>query len=149
MWRSKKFIFIVLAATVVLTGSIGGIALAQSEEEEEEQTETIFDKVTAVLIEDGVIITSDQLEDAFTQVQKDIRTAAMEKFMDKLVEEDVITQDEADDYLEWWSAKPDISIGPGFKGRFGFGDMKGRFRFGGMHRMGGFGGFCIPAEPAE
>ena len=149
MWRRKKLILIVLAATVILAGSISGIALAQTGDEEEEQVETIFDKVTAVLVADGVNITTEQLENAFTKVKSDMRAEAMEKFMDKLVEEDVITQDEADEYLEWWEAKPDISIGPGFKDGFGFGDMRGRFRFGGMPRMHGFGGECFPAEPAE
>ena len=144
MWRSKKFILITLLATVVLAGSIGGIALAQNGDEEEEQVETIFDKVAAVLVADGVDITSDQLKDAFTTVKKNMRTEAMEKFLDKLVEEDVITQGEADDYLEWWEAKPDISFGDGFKGRFRFGG--GMF---GMHRMRGFGGHCMPFEPTE
>ena len=147
MWRTKRFMLIALIATVVLAGSIGGIALAQNDEdeEEEEQVETIFDKVADILIRDGVIITSDQLKDAFTEVTNNMRKEAMEKFMDKLVEEDVITQGEADEYLEWWEAKPDISFGNGFKGRFRFGGG-GMF---GMHKMRGFGGHCMPYEPAE
>ena len=154
MWRTKRFMLIALIATVVLAGSIGGIALAQNDEdeEEEEQVETIFDKVADVLIRDDVNITSDQLKDAFTEVKENMRTEAMDKFMDKLVEEEILTQDEADEYLEWWQAKPDISFEPGFKGRFEFGDMQGRFRFGGMpgmHKMHGFGGWCTPDKSEE
>lgn len=142
MWRSKKFIIVVLVAIVVLAGSIGGIALAQTEDEEETQTETIFDKVAAVLVEDGVNITSEQLEDAFAEVQQDMRNQAVEKFLDKLVEEEIIAQEEADAYLNWWSERPDILNGFDFKGRFGFGF--GGIR--GMHRIPGFGFRCAPEE---
>jgi hypothetical protein len=143
MWRNKKFIIIALVAIVVLAGSIGGIALAQTGDEGENQTEAIFDKVTAVLVEDGVNITSEQLKDAFAEVQRDMRNQAVEKFLDKLVEEDKITQSEADDYLQWWSERPEILNGFGLRERFGFGGM----RF--MPRIRGFGGFCLPAEPEE
>lgn len=142
MWRSKKFIIIALVAIVVLAGSIGGIALAQTEEEEETQTETIFDKVAAVLVEDGVNITSEQLKDAFAEVQRDMRNQAVEKFLDKLVEEEMLTQGEADEYLQWWGERPDSFDGFGLRERFGFG-------FGGMRcipRMHGFGFRWAPQE---
>lgn len=135
MWRSKKFIIIVLLATIVaLAGTMGGIALAQ-ENGDDSQPETIFDRVTAVLVDEGVNITAEQLKDAFAQVQGDIRTEAMEKFLDKLVEEEKITQGEADEYLQWWGERPDVPFGFGFEGGIGFR---------GMHRMRGFGGLCLP-----
>jgi len=136
MFRSKKFIIIAVLLALVVAGTVGGIALAQTEDGDENQVETIFDKVTAVLNEKGIDITSEQLEDAFAEVRRDVRNQAVEKFLDKLVEEDKITQAEADEYLGWWAERPDTLNGFGFKGRIGFGGMRG------LHRMRVFGFFC-------
>ena len=134
MFRSKKFIIISVLLAIAVAGGIGGVAIAQTEDEETER-ETIYDRVTAVLVADGVIITSDQLKDAFDEVRRQQNSAAIEKMLDRLVENDRITQGEADEYLQWWSEKPE--------GLDGFG-LRGRMKFRAMHRIRGFGGFCDP-----
>jgi hypothetical protein len=134
MFRSKKFIIIAVLLAVAIAGCIGGVAIAQTEEEET-QTETIYDKVTAVLNANGVEITSDQLKDAFNEVKSQQRTAAIEKILDKLVENDKISQEEADEYSQWWSEKPETLDGLGLRGRIGLR---------GMHRIQMFRGLCAP-----
>ena len=136
MWRSKKFIIAVVLATVILAGSIGGIALANDDADDSESV-TLFDRVAAILVDEGISVTSEQLKDAFNQAQSDIRTEALKDHLASLIEEGTITQSEADEYLEWWGAKPDISVGFGFRSRGGFHGMRG---------MRGFGGLCAPVE---
>ncbi len=138
MWRSKKFILIAaLLATVVLAGSIGGIALAQTGTGDDSQPKTILDRVAEILVGKGVNVTSEQLKDAFIQAQSDMRTEALKNRLQSLVDEDKITQSEADQYLEWWQAKPDVAL------KFGFG-RDGGFR--GMGRLRGWGCPCVPTE---
>ncbi|MFC1932984.1 hypothetical protein ACFLXU_05080 [Chloroflexota bacterium] len=142
MWRSKKFIVIALLATVLLVGSIGGIALA-ADEEDSSQPDTILDRVAEILVEEGVDITSEQLEDAFTEAQSEMRDEAMKNRLQNLVDQGKLSQDEADEYLEWQQARPDVSFGFGFRGDGGFRGHGGMRGFGGMH---GFGGLCPSAE---
>ena len=136
MWRSKKFIVIALLATVLLVGSIGGIALA-ADEEDSSQPDTILDRVAEILVEEGINVTSEQLSDAFTQAKSEMRDEAMKNRLQNLVDQDKLSQDEADEYLEWWQSKPEGLAGFGFRGHDGFR---------GMHRMRGFGGLCAPTE---
>ena len=140
MWRSKKFIIGLLAVVLLISASLGGVALAQENEEDSQPAATlddIWDKVATILQDEGVNITSEQLQDAVAKAREQMRTEALENFLNKLVEEDKITQDEADQYLEWWLAKPDVSFGYGFRGH-------GSFRV--MGGVRGWGGPCLPTR---
>ena len=139
MWRSKKFIIVAVLAAVILVGSIGGFALAQTENGDDSQPETLLDRVVEILsVDEGVNITSDQLRDAFTQAQSEMRVAAMENRLQSLVDQGKIEQSEADQYLEWWDSRPeDLPM------KFG-GRMHGSFR--GMGGPRGYGGLCVPTE---
>jgi len=132
MWRSRKFIIVAVLAAVVVVGSIGGIALA---DDNDSQPETLFDRVTAILVDEGVNITSEQLKDAFGQAQSDMQAAAMENRLAKMIENGVIDETQAKELQDWWDSRPDVSAGFGFKGHGGFR---------GMHGMRGFGGPCSP-----
>lgn len=146
MWRSKKVIFSVVLASIMLLGSLGGIALAADDEEEAQpQPETpmsaLWDKVATILQGEGVEVTSEQLKASFAQAQEELQAEARADRLQNMVKEGKITQEEADELQEWWDAKPDIKIGP---------DFYGHGRFPGMGGMRGFGGPCPPAEaPAE
>ena len=140
MWRSKKLIIVAVLMAVMLAGSIGGVVLAADngdDSEPEAVFETLWDRVSGILQDKGVDITSEQLKDSFAQAQREIRNEALQNRLQNLVNEDQITQDEADQYLEWWQSKPDVSIGLGFGGRSGF------------RGMGGPRGFLGPCAPAE
>ena len=125
MWRRKRLVVGALLAAVVLAGSIGGVALAQTEEGDDNQPQTILERVTDILVGEGVSITSEQLKDAFIQAQSDRRIEVLTDRLQALVSEGKITQSEADEYLEWWQAKPDVPAGFDFKRRGGFRGMHG------------------------
>ena len=141
MWRSKKSIIIGVLATVLVAGAcIGGVALAQDSEDDSQPIATIntlWDKVATILQNEGVNVTSEQLKEAFTQAGKEIQSEALQNYLQNLVEQGKINQEQADEYFEWWQAKPDAPIG------FGFG---GRARFPGMGGFRGWGGPCLPVQ---
>ncbi len=121
MWRSKKFIVVALLAAVVLAGSIGGVALArtgsgnpagvllaQNVSENVSQRDVLFTRVAEILVGKGIDITSEQLEDAFAQAQSEMRDEALDSYLQNLVDEGKITQEEADQYKAWWQSRPDM-----------------------------------------
>jgi hypothetical protein len=135
MWFRKKVILIPLIIAVVVAGSITGVVLAQGGTDSNSSGNTLMAKVAAIL---GIDQT--KLEDAFTQAQKEMRDETLTNYLNKLVEEGKITQEEADQYQQWWNARPDTlnQLGPGFE-------------FGGRNR--GFGPGCgmwmAPFQPAQ
>jgi hypothetical protein len=159
MWRSKKFIIGAVLAAVVLAGSLGGVALAQTESASDGAGKTLLARVAEIL---G--IEQQTLEDAFAQARTDMRDEALQK----LVDEGKITSEQAEQYKTWLQARPDmepfrqrlnewqqlrpeipselkewLEASPDMPFRFGF---KGFGGFRGMGGMRGFGGPCAPAE---
>ena len=143
MWRSKKFIVMVLLATALLAGGIGGVVLAADNGEEADsqpgsQYGTLLDRVCEIYQEKtGVAIDQEVLKDAFSQAQSDMRTEALQNRLQNLVDQGKITQEEADQYQAWQQSKPDVPAG---FGPHGFG------RFRGMGGPRGWGGPCAPTE---
>lgn len=103
MWRRKKFIIIGLLATVLLAGSIGGVALAQTENGDDSQPKTLLARVAEKL---G--INQQELEDAFAEAQSEMRDEALDSRLQKLVDEGKITSDQAEQYKAWLQAEPDM-----------------------------------------
>ena len=65
-----------------------------------------------------------------------MRQEAMANRLEELVEEGVMTQEEADQYKEWCDARPDVPL----QNKFGSMRFQSGFRgHGGMHGHGGFG----------
>jgi len=134
-------------ATAVLAGTIGGAVLAADNGEDgspEAAHEALLDRVCAVYQEKtGVTIDREALKDAFEQAQGEMQTEAIKSWLDSLVEEGKITQDQADEYLEWQQTKPDVPFGSGLNGRGGsrgHGGLRGHGGFRGMGSCGGWGG---------
>ena len=103
MWRSKKFIIVVVLVAVILSGTIGGVVLATNggEIEPEAQHEALLDRVCEIYQENtGVAIDQEALKNAFAQAQDEMRTEALENYLRSLVEQNKITQEQADDYLQ-------------------------------------------------
>ena len=148
MWRRKKlFIIIGLLATVLLVGSVGGVVLAQTANGDVSQPKTLMERVADILVGKGINVTSEQLNEAFTQARSDMQNEALDSYLQNLVSEGKITQDEADQYKTWWQnrpdmepfrqqleewqqARPDIPL-PGKSGRFGMEGFRGGMRGGG------------------
>jgi hypothetical protein len=136
MWKSKKVIIMALLAIAVLAGSMAGIAFAQDDGNGDESQcvdryESLMDRVCGIYQENtGVSIDPEQLKDAFAQAQSQIAEEALESHLQSLVDQGTITQEEADEYLEWWQARPDtLPLGPGGRG-FGPGGFGGRMHCG-------------------
>lgn len=127
MWRSKKIIVIALLTIVVLTGSIGGVVLAQTENGDDSQPKTLLARVAEKL---G--ISQQELEDAFAEAKSEMRTEALDSRLQSLVEQGKINQEEADQYKAWLQAKPDMPL-PGLSGRFGGRGFHGGMKWGGGH----------------
>ena len=142
MWRSKKFIIGAVLATVLLAGSIGGIALAADNGDESchraksgELLERVCEIYNANPDRTGDI-DCDELEAAFAGVRGEMR-AEMQNRLQNLVNEGEITQEQADAMQEWHQARPDVPFEFGFKGHGGFHSMG---------EMRGFGGPCALEE---
>jgi LPS O-antigen subunit length determinant protein (WzzB/FepE family) len=136
MWKSKKVILITLLAVTIVAVSAAGIAAAQEDETEgvnpcEARYVAMMDRVCEIYeTNTGVSLDAEQLQEAFAQARRAMFMEAMESYMQRLVDEGVITQGEADEYVEWWQAKPDIVM-PGPSGRsLEFGDFGVRMRCG-------------------
>ena len=127
MWRSKKFITITLLAIVLLVGTTIGIVFAQEETEGTTPAKlTMLDRVAGNLgIEPQV------LKDAFAEVRSEMRDEALDGYLQKMVDYGKITQDEADQYKEWWQSRPDTELLGSHKGSFGFEGFRGGMKWGG------------------
>ena len=141
MWKSKKFFLIMALVIVALVGGTTGAVMAatgdgaeiQAETEGETQREALLDRICEIYEENtGVAIDPDQLQGAFNQARDEMREQALENRLQALVDEGKITQDEADQLLEWWQSKPDVELQGLMGGHFG-GRMMGG---GGFHHWG-------------
>jgi uncharacterized membrane protein len=141
MWRLKWLVMAVLLPVLLVGGIVGGVVAAADDTSnntgDQSQTadstdryQALLDRVCAIYQENtGVAIDPQQLKEAFDQAMKEEQDKALESWLQNLVDEGKITQEEADQYLEWWQARPDVTL-PGPEG-FGF--------VGGMERGRGFG----------
>ena len=145
MWRNKKLIIIEVLVVVMLGAMLGGIAVVRANDENTNQdqnnTNSLMGKVAAIYqANTGTAIDPQELEKAFEQAGQEIRNEARDQFLQKLVDEGKITQDQADQWKAWLDARPDIPE---------LGNGGGMMTFGSMHRGGGFGfrmGNCLPGS---
>ena len=147
MWRSKKFLLVTVLAVVVLLGSIGGVALAQTGNGDSDQPvaqhQALLDKVCAIYEQNtGTAINSAELQKAFDQARTEMKNEALDNYLKGLVDGGKITQEQADQYKAWLESKPDVdvSFASGFSGH----DMPRGFG----RPSGGFPGWCEP-QPTE
>ena len=148
MRKSRKIILIAVSTVIVLAGILGGFAVAQADDTDTSQAQTLLDKVAAIYQQNtGVTIDAAELQKAFDQARGELNDAAIDRYLDKLVEAEKITEQQAadlkawldsrpqlatDEFRQWLESRPDVDVpfgmGPGMHG------------FGGMHGSGGFGG---------
>jgi C4-dicarboxylate-specific signal transduction histidine kinase len=119
MRKRKWFIPIMLLSILLIGGITGGVVAAVSDNssntEDQSQTtnryQALLDRACAIYEEQtGVAIDSEQLKDALDQAQSEMRDEALESRLQNLVDEGKMTQEEADQYLEWWQSRPDIEL---------------------------------------
>lgn len=131
--RKRKWFIPVVLSIVLIGGIAGGVVIAaddssgnvDQQSQPYERYRALLDKACAIYQENtGVTIDSEQLKDALGQAQSELRDEALESRLQQLVEDDKMTQEEADDYLEWWQSRPDIKLLlPGLGGQGSRGGM--------------------------
>ena len=129
VWKSKRFILLAVLAAAIMVGSIAGVVYAQEDGDEDASPKAVLLEKVA----DKLGIEPQQLEDAFNEVMGEMRDEAQLRWLEKAVEEGLITAEEAQEYSEWWAAKPDVDFERG-----GFGQLE-RHGFGGPRMRGGCG----------
>ncbi len=136
MWRKRNVVIIAIISVVVIAGVLGGFAMASADD----QTTTnnngtaigpvsanisaLLDRIATIYQEKtGQTLDKQALIDSFQQAQKDIRSEALDNYLNKLVEQGKITSDQAQQFKDWLNARPDVPVGPGLNGGF-----MGKFR---------------------
>ena len=132
----KRKMFLGLAAVAIMASGItAGVAWTRVAHAEEGTTAKSFVSRLATILE----LEEDVVQDAFKEARRDIQDERFQTRMDRLVESERITQDEADAAIEWYEERPEgINTSrrgskPGFQGRRGPGPdsgFRGRGRYG-------------------
>ena len=123
----KRWVLVSVLVAVFAMAGVGGAVLAQEDTEAKSPVKNLISRVATILgLEDQAV------QDAFDQAASELRDEAMPAKMDRLVEEGRRTREQADEYLEWQRARPDI-LAPGFGKHRGFGSHRGRRFQGGFH----------------
>ena len=105
MSKRMKALIAVVVAILVLT--VGGTAVVMAQDEPTPTPEAGANGLLARVAE-ILDIPQEDLTSAFKQAQQEIRQETFLRFLDKAVEEERITQEEADEYLEWWEQRPEV-----------------------------------------
>ena len=103
MWRKKKFIISLVVIAIAVFASIGGIAFAQGSGTDS-QSDSLLGKVASIL---G--IDQQKVEDAFTQAQQEMQQERQDQMLQNLVDQGILTEDQATQYKDWLNSKPDMS----------------------------------------
>jgi uncharacterized membrane protein len=130
--RKRRWFIPVVIASVVLIGAIaGGMIVAAdtgsdsavAENQTVNQSQALLDKACAIYQEQtGVAIDPQQLKAALQQAQSEMRDEALQNRLQNLVSQGKLTQEQADQFLQWWQSRPDIPLplaaaGPGGRER--------------------------------
>jgi hypothetical protein len=118
MWRSKKFIITAVLIALVLGGTLGGVAIAQADDQNTTTTPTttatdnvssFLEKVAEIYkANTGDTIDPEQLQKAIDDARQVLREEALDNYLQKLVDENKITQEEADQFKAWWGERPSL-----------------------------------------
>ena len=132
----KRVFLIVGVVAAALSVSIGAIAaMGQESSSDTDDTTTTIQSFVSRFAE-NLELDEDTVQDAFDEARDDLKEdlkaahrAAIEEKLEAAVEDGEITQDQMDEYLEWYDDKPDdLGISGskgGHHGGFGFGHHRG------------------------
>ncbi len=141
----KRWFIVALMVGVLAVGVTGATVFAQSTETNGNGgVKGLISRVADILGPDD-----QQVQDAFDQAQSEMRDEATRSKLDRLVEAGRLTQEQADEYYDWYQDMPEgidgLFGGRGFgKSRFGKSGFGRGHRFQGRNHIRPFGG----GEPA-
>ena len=115
MSKKVKILVSVLVAVVLLT--VGGTATVMAQGEGPEpgrQISMVTANTSGLLARVAQILdlTEEELVGAFQQARQEMKGEAFLRWLDKALEEGLITTDEYDEIVAWWEEKPE-AFGPG------------------------------------
>ena len=136
----RKWLGFPALAALLVTGAIAGTAFAQSESDDDSSPVSRFVEILADKLGVGEEELETALEETKEELQAERKAAWEQQLRDKLaamIEEGKITQEQADEYLDWYLDPPELASGKfGKKFAFGTGHHRGkRGGFGGHGRM--------------
>ena len=146
MSKRMKALIAVVAAILVLT--VGGTAMVMAQDEPPPTPETgangLLARVAQILDipQDDLVNAFKQTRQEMMQARQEMREEACIRSLDKAVEKERITQEEADAIKEWWEQKPEV-MG---SGQFGRALGSQTLRRG--HSWGGARGWHCPEPPS-
>ncbi|MGB5924948.1 MAG: hypothetical protein WBH01_02515 [Dehalococcoidia bacterium] len=117
--RKRKWFIPVVLSIVLIGGIAGGVMVAaddsssnvDQQSELSDRHQALLDRACAIYQENiGVAIDPEQLKDALDQARSKLQEEALESRLQNLVEDGKMTQEEANQYLEWWQSRPDIEV---------------------------------------
>ena len=117
----RKWLMVPFVTGMLAIGLTGASALAHSEDEEQEpRKDQVAGKVAEILgLDEETVL------EALTLAKKEVNLERITHRLDHMVEEGRITQEQADAYIEWYKARPDIPSLHNHGHRMMFGMMGG------------------------
>jgi hypothetical protein len=146
--KNKKVLLGAVLVAVLLIGSVGGVVFAADNNDDDGGSihpDSHFDRVCELYQEKtGVALDVDALKESLSEARSEMRENVPERLekaprmrgedtdsgdrvpmtmqdrLQNMVERGTITQEQADEYQQWWDSKPDdIGAGFGFRGHRG------------------------------
>lgn len=104
MMKHKKLMVVaILAALVVVVVAFSATAFASSSDDDATPQEAFIGKVSDILgLED------EEVSGAMDQARQEMREEAQQEALAQAVEDEILTQDEADEIQAWWDARPEV-----------------------------------------
>jgi uncharacterized membrane protein len=134
--RKRKWFIAVVVVSVLLIGAItGGVVAAVNNSSSNttagnqsqviDRYQALLDRACAIYGETvGIAIDPEQLKEALQQARSEMQDEALQNWLQELVDKGKMTQEEADQYLEWWQSRPDSELPlPGLGGHGSGGGM--------------------------
>ena len=145
MKKGKKIALIALMVVIAIAGTIGGVVMAQSDDEDTTTTQetarlAYLERVCEIYYENtGVTIEASELQEALCQTVEEYREQARNQYLQRLVDEGIITEEQLNEWQEWLADMPDMP--DNLTGKIGMGIEHGkRFALGFGYAFGkGFG----------
>jgi len=136
----KHWFFVALLIGVLVIGATAGAVMANGDSTSTDSPLKSF----ASRVAKTLGVDEAKVEDAMKQASREMEDEAIQKKLDNMVAQGVITKEQAEQYKQWYQARPEgVSPGFPFAKRGGFGGMMGGGR--GGHGMGFKRG--VPATP--
>jgi len=108
---SKKVKVLISALVIAVLLTMGGVTMVMAEgEEETAPSPEASENALLERVADILGIDEEDLINAFEQARQEMCEDAFTSHINQAVEEGLITQDQADEILEWWSQRPDDAI---------------------------------------